>query len=90
VCCAKLGEAEALANAGLRKLLVTSPVVGTDTTDRAVALAGIDADVMLVVDHEQQVDALRAAVAKANRTLSVLIDVMSPWRIQVLRRRLRL
>ncbi|MGY4253863.1 D-serine deaminase-like pyridoxal phosphate-dependent protein [Bradyrhizobium sp. USDA 4516] len=75
VCCAKLGEAEALANAGLRKLLVTSPVVGADTTDRAIALAGTDADLMLVVDHEQQVEALGSAAAKADRTLSVLIDV---------------
>src|SRR5579871_692732 len=58
VCCAKLGEAEALAKAGLRKLLVTSPIVGDDTTKRAVALARIDPDLMLVVDHEQQVASL--------------------------------
>ncbi len=75
VCCAKLGEAEALAQAGLRKLLITSPVVGDDTTARAVALAQLDPDVMLVVDHEQQVASLAAAAARSGLCLSVLIDV---------------
>ncbi len=75
VCCAKLGEAEALAKAGLSKLLVTSPIVGDDTTKRAVALARIDPDLMLVVDHEQQVEALAAAAIGAGLTLSLLIDV---------------
>jgi D-serine deaminase-like pyridoxal phosphate-dependent protein len=75
VCCAKLGEAEALAKAGLRSLLITSPIVGEDTTARAVALARLDPDVMLVVDHEQQVEALASASASAGVILSVLIDV---------------
>jgi len=75
ICCAKLGEAEALAAAGVRKLLVTSPVVGDDTTVRAVALAGIDPDLTLVVDHEQQVESLARATADAGVKLSVLIDV---------------
>lgn len=75
ICCAKLGEAEALAASGLRGLLVTSPIVGDDTTARAVALARIDRDLMLVVDHEQQVETLAAASAGAGVTPSVLIDV---------------
>jgi D-serine deaminase-like pyridoxal phosphate-dependent protein len=75
ICCAKLGEAEALAASGLRKLLVTSPVVGDDTTARAVALARIDPDLMLVVDHEQQVESLAKASARAGLTLAILIDV---------------
>jgi 3-oxoacyl-[acyl-carrier protein] reductase len=38
ICCAKLGEAEALASAGVRGLLVTSPVVGSSAAARAVEL----------------------------------------------------
>jgi D-serine deaminase-like pyridoxal phosphate-dependent protein len=75
VCCTKLGEAEALVKAGLRKLLVTSPIVGDDTTGRAVALARIAPEVMFVVDHGQQVEALASATSSAELTLSVLIDV---------------
>src|SRR5271154_380236 len=39
VCCAKLGEAEALSDGGIENILVTSPVVGPSAVDRLVALA---------------------------------------------------
>ncbi|MFX7029369.1 alanine racemase, partial [Acinetobacter baumannii] len=38
LCCAKLGEAEALAEAGLSGLLITSPVVGSLAIQRLAAL----------------------------------------------------
>jgi D-serine deaminase-like pyridoxal phosphate-dependent protein len=75
ICCAKLGEAEALAQAGLRGLLVTSPVVGSDTSARAAVLARTDPGLMLVVDHAEQVKALAEAAISAGTNLSVLIDV---------------
>src|SRR5262249_60691060 len=34
VCCAKLGEAEALAEAGVQTILITSPVVAAQTLER--------------------------------------------------------
>src|SRR5437764_2010963 len=37
VCCAKLGEAEALSEAGIENILITSPVVGPAAVERLVA-----------------------------------------------------
>ena len=73
VCCAKLGEAEALIDAGVRGVLLTSPIVGADCAARAVALARIDPTFALVADHPEQVHALAAASGAG--PMRVLIDV---------------
>ena len=75
LCCVKLGEAEALAEAGLRQLLITSPIVGSDAATRAAALVRVDPNLMLVVDHREQVEALAAAASAVKVCLSVLIDI---------------
>jgi D-serine deaminase-like pyridoxal phosphate-dependent protein len=75
LCCVKLGEAEALAQAGLRGLLITSPVVGSDAAARAAALGSVDPHLLMVVDHSQQIDSLSAAARAAGACLSVLIDI---------------
>lgn len=75
VCCTKLGEAEALAEAGVRNLLLTSPVVGVDSAHRAAALARRDPGFAVVLDHPSQADALAAACEAGGVVLKVLIDV---------------
>jgi D-serine deaminase-like pyridoxal phosphate-dependent protein len=75
LCCVKLGEAEALAEAGLRRLLITSPIVGGDSASRAAALARLDPNLLLVVDHREQIDGLAIAASAAEVCLYVLIDV---------------
>ena len=75
ICCAKLGEAEALASAGVRGLLVTSPVVGRGGATRAAELARIDSDLTLVLDHADQIDSLADAASRAAVNISVIIDV---------------
>ena len=75
VCCAKLGEAEALMEAGVRGVLVTSPVVGGDCAERAVQLAHVDATFQIVVDHPAQVDVLAACAERHRGKLRVLIDI---------------
>jgi D-serine deaminase-like pyridoxal phosphate-dependent protein len=75
LCCAKLSEAEALAAAGLDRLLLTAPVVGARKIDRLTALAARCTELMVVVDDAMNVDALAAAAAAAGRDLDVLIDV---------------
>ena len=72
VCCAKLGEAEALADGGIDNILITSPVVGPAAVERLVALAARAQGVMAVADHPDAVDAL--ARTGANLTLVVDID----------------
>ena len=75
VCCAKLGEAEALMDAGVRGILVTSPIVGGDCAERAALLARTDAMFQIVVDHPAQVDVLAACAERERSMLRVLIDV---------------
>jgi len=74
VCCAKLGEAEALIDAKVRGVMVTSPIVGGDCAERATQLARMDAAFQIVVDHPAQVDVLAASADRGGK-LRVLIDI---------------
>ncbi len=74
-CCAKVGEAEALAAAGIRGLLVTSPFASAETAERCAILAGQDPEFAVVVDHPVGADALQDAAAARSATLQVVIDV---------------
>ena len=71
VCCAKLGEAEALSDAGVTNILITSPVVGPAGVERLVALAARTPGLMATVDHPDVVDALAATGA----ALTLLVDI---------------
>jgi 3-hydroxy-D-aspartate aldolase len=75
VCCAKLGEAEALAEAGVEHLHITSPVVTPQAIDRLMKLNERASDVMVVVDHPANADALAAAAAKGKKPLTVIVDI---------------
>jgi len=75
VCCAKLGEAEALADAGVPGLLVTSPVAGELAFARAAELAARVPGFMIVVDHPTAAEGLGAAAAARGVVLDVVIDV---------------
>jgi 3-hydroxy-D-aspartate aldolase len=71
VCCAKLGEAEALNAAGIDNILITSPVVGGAAVARLAQLAPRCAGLMVVADHPDAVDAL----ARCGAALTVLVDI---------------
>jgi D-serine deaminase-like pyridoxal phosphate-dependent protein len=71
VCCAKLGEAEALAAGGVENILITSPVVGAAGVERLAALASRSPGLMAAVDHPDAVDALAACGA----ALTLLVDI---------------
>jgi D-serine deaminase-like pyridoxal phosphate-dependent protein len=75
LCCAKLGEAEALAAEGLSQLHLTSPVVAAGAIARLTALNGRAGGLSLVVDHPENVRHLDAANGGGARPLTVLIDV---------------
>src|ERR687892_727480 len=55
VACAKLGEAEVMARAGVRGLLITTEVVAPSGIRRLTRLAGEAPDTMVVVDHPDNV-----------------------------------
>jgi len=74
-CCAKLGEAEALAEGGVtRGLHITSPVVSPPAIERLIALNARTLDLMVVVDSPINVAALGEA-AKGENPLKVVIDI---------------
>lgn len=75
LCCAKLGEAEALAAQGVGPLLITSPVVTPRAIARLAALHTRSPGLMIVADHPSNVAALAHAVIDAPSPLGVLVDI---------------
>ena len=76
VCCAKIGEAEALADHGVvRGLLITSPVVSAPAIVRLMALNARCDGLMCVVDNPENAAALGAAAREAGKPLSVILDI---------------
>jgi D-serine deaminase-like pyridoxal phosphate-dependent protein len=74
ITCAKLGEAEAMAAAGIRDLLIANQVVGEPKVTRLVNLAK-HSDVIVAVESVKNVRHL-AEVARTKRTtLNVIIEV---------------
>ena len=75
VCCAKLGEAEALAAAGVDDILVTSPIASPPVAERAAALAKTCPRLAVTIDDPLGVVLLAEATAKTGAELAVQIDV---------------
>lgn len=75
LCCAKIGEAEVLADGGITGLLITSPVSAPAAIARLAALARRAPELMTVVDNPDVVARLQDALAVAGATLDVVIDV---------------
>ena len=75
VCCAKMGEAEAMADGGIESILITSPVVTPQAIARLAALSARVADLAVVVDNPENVAALAMATEGAPRPLGVLVDI---------------
>jgi 3-hydroxy-D-aspartate aldolase len=75
ICVASLREAEVMAQAGIGGLLVTSPVAGDAKTARFVRLCQDKTDIMVVVDHPDNAQALGAAARSSGTSIRVLVDV---------------
>ena len=75
VCCAKIGEAEVLADGGIAGILITSPVAAPQAIQRLAMLAKRARGLMAVVDHPGVAARLDAALAAADARLDVIIDI---------------
>ncbi len=73
-CVQKVGEAEALAWAGVPDILVTNQVVGRAKLARLAALARITR-IAVCADDARQVDALASAAQQAGVRLTVLVEI---------------
>ncbi len=74
ITCAKLGEAEVLAAAGIKDILIANQIVGQQKIARLVGLAHYT-DVMVAVDDPINVEQLSAAAVDAGVQLRVLVEV---------------
>jgi D-serine deaminase-like pyridoxal phosphate-dependent protein len=74
ITCAKLGEAEVMAAAGIDDLLIANMIVGAKKVGRLVELRRI-VDPIVCVDHVDQLGPLSEAFAQAGLTLRTMIEV---------------
>jgi D-serine deaminase-like pyridoxal phosphate-dependent protein len=74
VTCAKLGEAEVMAAAGIRDILIANQIVGPIKIDRLVRLAD-HADPIVYADSIENLIELDAAFGNAGKRLPVAIEV---------------
>ena len=75
VCAAKVSEAEALAKAGIGGILITGPVATPAKIKRLVEILAEAPSLMVVVDHQDSVTLLDAALCARNLSMDVLLDV---------------
>ena len=75
VCCAKIGEAEALADGGVYGILITSPVAAPRAIERLASLAKRTKGLMATIDHPAVAERINVALAAEGATLDVIIDI---------------
>jgi 3-hydroxy-D-aspartate aldolase len=75
VCVAKVGEAEVMAAAGIRNLLVTTEVVGQEKIGRLLRVLDRNPETLAVVDNAENIRELASAMGRAGKVLNVLVDV---------------
>ena len=75
VCAATVAEAELMVHAGIRAVLLTSPVADINKMRRMAALAAIADDTTVVVDHPEQVRLYREAASSGGVSLNVMVDL---------------
>jgi len=74
VTCAKLGEAEVMAQAGIRDILIANQIITPHKINRLMGLAAYT-DIMVAVDTAENVADLSAAAEAHGVTLRVLLEV---------------
>jgi len=75
ICCAKVSEAEVMAAAGVRNVLITTEVVGAEKIGRLLRVLERSPETMAVVDNDANARELAAAMREAGRVLNVLVDI---------------
>ncbi|MGE3961530.1 MAG: DSD1 family PLP-dependent enzyme [Dehalococcoidia bacterium] len=74
ITCAKVGEAEVMAEAGVTNILIANEIVGPRKIDRLVGLAA-RATLCVAVDDERNLREVSAAAARAGVHIDVLVDI---------------
>lgn len=75
ICCAKLSEAEVMANAGISDILLTSEVAGFGKYERLVALAARLPKFKAVVDSPHAVESIATVARERGVTVNLMIEL---------------
>jgi D-serine deaminase-like pyridoxal phosphate-dependent protein len=75
ICCAKLSEAEVMANAGITDILLTSEVAGFGKFERLVALAARLPNFKAVVDNAHAVESIASVARERGVTVKLMIEL---------------
>ncbi len=75
VVCAKLAEAEVMVEAGIPGVLISTEIVGAEKIGRLMALLDRAPDILVVVDHRDNVAELGRAARAAGQVVQALVDV---------------
>ena len=75
ICCAKLAEAEVMANAGITDILLTSEVAGVGKLERLVALAARLPGFKAVVDTADTITRIAAIAGERDVTVRLMIEL---------------
>ncbi|MBP1716156.1 MAG: metal-activated pyridoxal enzyme, partial [Deltaproteobacteria bacterium] len=75
ICVAKVGEAEALIQSGLKEVLITSPVVSDYKIKRLMDCLASAPELMVVVDNAANAQKLNDAARQRGLRLKVLVDL---------------
>jgi D-serine deaminase-like pyridoxal phosphate-dependent protein len=75
LCCAKLGEAEALLAGGVGSILVTSPLVDESLVGRLGAVAGRAEALWLASDGHEAIDLAARAADAGGSPIGIVIDI---------------
>jgi len=83
ICCQKVGEAEVMAESGIKDIIVTNEIVTPSKIQRLLVLTEINT-ITLPVDNRSNAELLSALALRRGTRLNVLIDIhMGPQRCGV-------
>jgi D-serine deaminase-like pyridoxal phosphate-dependent protein len=72
---AKFSEAEVMLSKGLTSILITSPIVSAVKLKRLERALSITDQLLLVVDHPDNIFQLQSIGKRLNKSISVLLDI---------------
>lgn len=75
ICCQKLGEAEVMAEHGIKDILITNQIVGNRKISRLMKLLAQSVDIKVAVDSFENAHELERAAEDAGENLGVLIEI---------------
>ncbi len=75
ICAAKVSEAEKLAKAGIKGILLTGPAVSKRNINKIVEILSICPSFMVTVDHPEVIENLNEALHEKNLSIDVLLDI---------------